>query len=361
METMLQQASEGARNLLLNCARVELGDRLLILHEDPALGWYDIQAPMLVARIARELGVRVELRQVGGPDNRFLENATLIDKDSDCCIFFARIGDQLRFDRAIAGHTRVMSYVASLEALASEYGSIEYQAMAELKSTVDGLLLRASEITISCPLGSDLRGNMRDRIAEPPEEVTVLRFPVGVHLPIDAARFSGTVRLARYLTPTGSRVYDPSWIAIEEPVTAQVTQGHITGYAGNDGDVERIRGHYRQVAERFSIEPDVIHSWHAGIHPGCHFAGRAADDPDRWSNTVFTSPRFVHFHTCGNAAPGEICWMVLDPTIRVDAAALWENGALCLDRFSETRECLERWPCLQKLFVSGNRAVGLPH
>jgi hypothetical protein len=306
----------------------------------------------------------VELRQVGGPDNRLLDERSdqgaLIDEDSDCCIFFARMGDQLRFDRAVEGRTRVMSYVASLRALASDYGRIEYQAMAGLKKTIDDLLLQACEITISCPLGSDLRGNMRDRIAGPPEEVTVLRFPVGVHVPIDASIFSGAVRLARYLTPTGSRVYDPAWIAIDEPVTAEVARGRIVRYVGDDADVQRIQGHYQQVAQQFSIEPDAMHSWHAGIHPGCRFAGFAADDPDRWSNTVFTSPRFVHFHTCGSEAPGEICWMVLDPTICIDGIPLWESGTLRLDRFAETRRCLQRWPDLQRLFADGNADVGLP-
>ena len=54
----------------------------------------------------------------------------------------------------------------------------------------------------------------------------------------------------------------------------------------------------------------------------------AADNADRWSNTVFSSPRALHFHTCGAYAPGEICWMVIDPTITLDGAPLWRAGAL---------------------------------
>ena len=95
------QALDGARNLLLNCAGLRAGDRLLILHEDPALGWYDDEAPSFVAEVARELGARVRLRQVGGPSNEFKEEGAVIDADCDCCLFFARIGDQLRFDKLI--------------------------------------------------------------------------------------------------------------------------------------------------------------------------------------------------------------------------------------------------------------------
>jgi len=364
-EGAFDRAVEGARNLLLNCAQVCAGDRLLILHEAPALGWYDEEAPRMVARVARELGALVKMHRINGPDNRLLDGGVdevaSIDADYDCCIFFARVGDQLRFDRTAPDRKRVMSYVASLDVLASDYGRIEYRAMVDLKKAIDSLLMHASAIEISCPLGSDLRGSLQHRISGTTEEVSVLRFPVGVHVPIDASSFSGQVRLARYLTPTGSRVYDPAWIVIDEPVTAEVDRGRIVRYSGKDADVHRIERQYRQVARQFSLEPDVINSWHAGIHPGCRFSGHAADNPDRWSNTVFTSPRFVHFHTCGSDPPGEICWMVLDPTISINGVALWESGTLRLERFSETRRCLERWPCLQKLFADGNGEIGLPN
>ena len=361
---MQSEAVEGARNLLLNCAKVCPGDRLLILHEDAALGWYDVDAPMLVERVARELGVEVTLREVGGPNNDYLGEGgsgegTLIDADCDCCIFFARIGDQLRFDPAVAGRTRVMCYVTSLESFASDYGRVEYQAMASLKATIDGLLVGASDITISCPLGTDLRGTMQDHPAEAPEDVTVLRFPLGVHAPINACTFSGEVQLARYLTPTGSRVYEPPCIEINQPVKAEVADGRIVQYVGNSTDIDRIERHYEGVARQFSLDPNAVLSWHAGIHPGCRFNGQASDDPDRWSNTVFTNPRFVHFHTCGSSAPGEICWMVLDPTICVDGAPLWERGVLRLDQFPATDACLQRWPQLRKLQALGNGEVGL--
>lgn len=360
----MNQAYEGARNLLLSCAGVSAGERLLILHEDPALGWYNAETPALVARVARELGATVKLRQTGGPDNRFIETppgdgTEAIDAGYDCTIFFARIGDQLRFESAGANRRRVMCYVTSLAALASAYGCVEYAAMAAFRDAIDDVLLHASEITVSCPLGSDLRGRVHEPGRDAPADVTVRRFPVGVHVPIDAAAFSGEVKLARYLTPTGSRVYDPAWLRLDTPITAVVAEGRVTSYLGNAADVARVEGHYAQVAGQFALAPDVVHSWHAGIHPGCGFAGRAEDNPDRWSNTVFTSPRFVHFHTCGSAAPGEICWMVLDPTICADGVPLWQGGTLQPERFDRTRQCLQRWPHLRQLIGGGNGPVGL--
>ena len=378
-------AIDGARNLLTNCARLRADERLLILHEDPALGWYDADAPALVAQVARTLGVQVELRQVDGPDNRLLDarfdsdGGTDADTgtdagtgmripvtdDYDCCIFFARIGDQLRFEDAHERGRRVMCYATSLGALASHYGRVPHQAMVDLKETIDNLLVDAAVITITCPLGSDLRGSVNsgangEKAASALPEVKVQRFPLGVHLPIAASGFSGVVKLSRYLTPTGSRVYHPPWVAIGAPVAAQVEKGRISGYTGDADNVRRIEDQYRRVARAFSLNPDVVHSWHAGIHQGCYFKGSAADDPDRWSNSVFTNPRFVHFHTCGEVAPGEICWMVLDPTICVDGKPLWADGRLQLAEFLKTRQCVQRWPILGELAASANGDIGLP-
>ena len=80
----------------------------------------------------------------------------------------------------------------------------------------------------------------------------------------------------------------------------------------------------------FGIDPDVVHSWHAGLHDGCPAGLDPHGDPDLWSNTVFGSPAWLHLHTCGAYAPGEICWMVADPTVEVDGRALWQDGVLAL-------------------------------
>jgi len=103
-----------------------------------------------------------------------------------------------------------------------------------------------------------------------------------------------------------------------------------------------------------------VHSWHAGIHPGATFAETAADDPDRWSNSVFTNPRFLHIHTCGAYAPGEICWMVLDPTVSVDGRNLWQNGRLKADAFQPLRDHVEEWPVLAGMLANPSDDIGVP-
>ncbi|NKC00651.1 MAG: hypothetical protein GKR90_19455 [Pseudomonadales bacterium] len=358
-----QSALRGAHNLLFNCLELNAGDHLLIVQENPDLGWYDREVVEFVSNVARDMSASVTLRNVEGPDNRYVsddaatEDAQAIDSDFDCCLFFSRIGDQMRFDPKLKGSRRIMCYVRSMESLASSYGGIHYQALAELKAMIDRVLFGAQDIVLTCPLGTSLKGRVQGGV--PAEDVTVRRFPLGVHTPLNAAEFSGEVRLARYLTTTGSRVYAPASIVINQPVTANISAGRIVGYAGDPNDLQQIHSQYANVSEKFEIDADSVLSWHAGLHPGCHFSGRATTDPDKWSNTVFTSPKFLHFHTCGNAPPGEICWMVLDPTISVDGVALWDSGRLYPERFPELCGCLSEWPELKSLYRGAYGSVGL--
>ncbi|MCP4070308.1 MAG: hypothetical protein GY742_01040 [Hyphomicrobiales bacterium] len=182
---------------------------------------------------------------------------------------------------------------------------------------------------------------------------------MGVPIPLDASRFSGRVALAHFLTPTGSKSYHPASIGLDGTTFVDVNDGRITGFSGEVDQIASIEAHYNMVATKFGIDRNIVHSWHAGIHPGCSYPASAARDPDRCSNTVFTNPRFLHLHTCGNYAPAEIFWMILDPTISMDGIKLWGNGRLELERFSQTSACLEKWTELKPLSENSSHDTGL--
>jgi hypothetical protein len=349
----------GAHNLLLNCAGLTPGQRLLIVYEGPALGWYDQETPQAVANEARRLGTDPTMLEVGDPaigkDARVEEAIAA----HDIIVFFARIGDQDRFADPAPGKTFVMCYARDAGMLASAFGRTTHQALLELKQAVNEIMLSAGNIEITCPLGTAISGGLSQAARAEGKDVGIQRFPMGVPQPVDASGFSGQVALARFLTPTGSRVYDPAFLKIDRPVIAEVSSGRITGFSGDPADESSVRQHYQSVADLFDIDSNVVHSWHAGIHPGCAYTRTAAADPDRWSNTAFCNPRFLHFHTCGDYPPGEICWMVLDPTILVDGEALWENGRLRVEAFTQSRRCLDNWPELRALFAHPSDQIGV--
>ena len=356
---MTDPHEEGAQNLLVNCAKANAGEKLLLICEDHTLGWYDREIANIIDGCARNLGLSVSRLDVGAPDNE--KSAKLTDTMSayDLSIFLSRIGDQDRFSVKNAPSRTVMSYARDLRQLSSAYGCTHHQALVRLKSAVDTLILSSSSLRITCPLGTNMEGRITHQKSHEPTDVSVERFPLGVAQPVLCNNFSGRVALTRFLTPTGSSVYQPTTLSIPSIVYAKVEKGQIVRFNGNKETVTKVHKHYDHVAKLFGIDGSIVHSFHAGIHPGASYQHSASDDPDRWSNNVFTNPRFLHFHTCGAYAPGEICWMVLNPTINIDGDNLWEHGQLMAERFQKTRACLDEWPELISLFKNPSNEIGI--
>ena len=351
--------AEGARNLLINCARAAAGDSILILHEDPALGWYDLEAPQAVADEAGRLGMKATQWMVQGPDKsgRLSEEVLAAMARHDQSVFFARIGDQGRFSIQHSGRPAVMSYAINAQMLASPFGRFHYQAFLDLKDALNRSLDAAGEIRITCASGTELTGRAdRDN---GPEDVSVRRFPMGIYKPISTANFSGRVAITKYLTPTNSRPYRPDFLAMDDTVFAIVDGNHIARFEGSAQSVAAVENHYRHVAETFDIMPMFVHSWHSGMHPACAYPYPAADNPDRWSNTAFPNPRILHFHTCGAYPPGEICWMVFDAVVETDGHVLWNRGALNRGLNAGIAAVFERWPGLDALFDQPCREIGI--
>lgn len=357
--TDTSQLKEGARNLLKNCANLQTGESLLVIYETPEEGWYDQRIVDTVVATARDLGFEPALLAVGAPVNEDNPAVTEAISHHDCTIFLTRLGDQDRFAKMVPGQRTVMVYTRTADMLASNYGTTPHQAMEDLKGAIHDVMREAREIVITCPLGTHLTGDTSQTVWEDTGDVSVKRFPLGVPQPIGAASFSGQVALNGYLTTTGCKVYTPDHAALDGIAFAHVENGRIEDFTGPAKTVKQIKQHYHFVSDLFGIDPDFIHSWHAGMHPGCTYLPTAAAHPDRWSNSVFTHPQFVHFHTCGAYAPGEICWMVKDQTIIFDGIALWDRGRMMPASFPVTSQCLERWPILLPLFANPSANIGL--
>ncbi|MGI9363836.1 MAG: hypothetical protein ACR2O8_01525 [Rhizobiaceae bacterium] len=356
----MSNLNDGVTNLLVNCAEVRSGETLLIVCEETGLGWYDRDAPQAVAQKARKLGLKPSILTVDAPGQSRDPNLLHQMSQHDLTIFFARVGDQDRFSYNAGQERSVMVYARDGASLASQFGQTNHRAMIDLKKAVDDVVFDGKTITITCPLGTEYAGNVPAVSREDSRDVTIKRFPLGVPQPVPATGFSGRVALAGYLTPTGSKPYNPASCRIDETIMAYVKNGRIREFRGPQKCVDAVKDHYRIVSQQLGIDPHVVHSWHAGIHPGSSYLGSIHDDPDRWSNNIFTHPRFLHFHTCGAYAPGEICWMVQDPTITIDGKALWENGNLRPNSFEATSEALKKWDELRKLFDGPSGPIGIP-
>lgn len=355
----MHDLDKGIRNLLYNCAGAKPGQRLLIVREDPALGWYDAAIADAITNFAAAAGIAVETLDVGGPQNAQVPGVAEAADRNDITLFLARIGDQGRFEEPPPGKVRVMSYARDVAGLASPFGTTSHQAMIAMKEAVNRILLDAEEIRFTSPHGTDMRGRLSPEERRSDKDVGMRRFPLGVHQPIPARGFSGRVVLTLPLTPTGSRVYDPPSLFLKGAVTAEVRHGRITQFDGSPDDVANVQAHYAAVEKVLNVNPTTVHSWHAGLHPANACRHRIAEDADRWSNNVFNNPRFLHLHTCGDHPPGEIAWMVLDPIVAVDGKPLWQAGALLPWDFAPLRDCLTEWPELAPLYSNPTQEIGL--
>ena len=321
---------EGAKNLIHHCIGIKTGEDVLIVKEKAQDNYYDDSSSRIVEQELKNIGANtstVVAPLVNGPEDVPDDINSMIEQ-SDHTIFFSRVGDQLRFSPFAGKGTRTMCYAFNSELLASEFCTLPHDLMSEILGKLEDKLSIASEWRITCPLGTNVGGSCENNVTPSPTSgnFTLFNFPTGTYKPISALSMTGEVVISKWLTPTGYHVYDPDHLILDEPVTATVEKGNIIKFDGDAGLVERITKHYDNVATTLNIDPYVVHSWHAGINPKTFYEQTPTDNLSRWGNLTFSSPRRVHFHTCGAYAPGEIAWNIFDATIYFDDELYWEDG-----------------------------------
>lgn len=343
--------TDGARNLLMGCGGLRAGQHVLIVTEPEGLGFYEDGLGAALAGAAHELGLFTQQRVVQFsplPEPPSADLCAAMER-ADLVVFLARLGDQMRFV-GFPGPVRALVCSAlDRNMLASMYGRIPHAAMVELRDAVDLCVVRAREIKISCPAGTKLVGQVTAE-GPPPCDTRTIRFPLSVHSPVPAQSFRGVVAQNGFLVGTGSAFYAPYACRLDHTLFVQIEGNRITGFDGHAADVRRARAHYQQVAEHLGVDESFVHSWHAGIHPGCAFPMPARDSFERWSSGAFGNPRLLHFHSCGAYAPGEISLNILDATVQVDGVALWDRGVLRPEALPETAAVLAAHPVLRHAF-----------
>lgn len=350
----------GARNLLVNCAHARRGERLLIVYEPDTYGYFDPRLRHEVSQYAQSLGLHVDMIDVGfDPSPAGLHDSVLtLISHVDIVVFLARLGDQLRFSDLPSGPRFVVCFALDTALLGSAFGTANYEAFCEIKAVVDAHILSSSHIVVTCPAGTLVTGRVPDSVTKA-EDTTSARFPMSIFSPVLADEFSGRVVFGGFLTGTGSRYYDDYTIEFEGPIAARLENGRLAGFEGSADDVAKANAHYDRVAGLFNLDRNAVHSWHAGIHPGCGFPWDIADQYEKWGGTAFGNPRVLHFHTCGASPPGEISWNLFDPTISVDGVRVWENGTFHLERLPKGADILSRFPDVASVFANPDRNVGL--
>jgi hypothetical protein len=349
----------GARNLLINCAKAAAGDRLLIAYEPPEFGYFDSDAVEIVSDAAKSLGLYVDAVDVGFDPNTPHLRPDLLERfeAADIILFLARLGDQLRFSEMPNGKKIIVSFALNRALFGSGFSNGHHDAFLKIKDDINAVLAGAREVRITCPLGTDVCGRP-DMNLDEDGDTSILRFPMSIFTPVPGHTFSGRVALT-FLTGTGSRYYNDYNLEFDSPVFAMMQDGQLIQFEGATAEVAKAEAQYDRVSGIFGVDRNFVHSWHAGIHPGCSYPWNMRDNYEHWGGSAFGNPRILHFHTCGAYAPGEISWNVFDPTIHIDGTAFWEAGAFRADRLPQGPEILSQYPCAAALFADPSTNIGL--
>ncbi len=353
--------SRGVHNLLINCAGAKSGDTLLLIREDHRLGYYGPGLAEAIASHAEALGLKVRLHEVPVlPDAEDLpSDVAKAFGGADHALFLARLGDQLRFRALPAGAQPIVSYVLDTETLSSPFAAASYQAFVDLKAVFNAMFFTAENIRVTCARGTDFHGRVSPSVGQNAADVAIKRFPLPVFAPLDATGFTGRVAVAHFLAGTGSKYYAPYGLPLTGTLFAQIERARVVEWQGDKAEVAKLRAHYAFVADRYRLDGDAVHSWHAGIHPACAYRQVAHDNFERWSGGAFGNPRLLHFHTCGTYAPGEICWNIVDPTILVDGRTVWREGRIDVDAVPGMRDCLHQHPGIAALYAAPVQDIGI--
>lgn len=352
----------GIDNLLFNCMEAGKGQSLLIISERDRGDYYSGTLANVIAAHARARELNVEI--VSAPfvedTTRLPDNISAAMESADNTLFLSRIGDQLRFTNLIGKGTKTICYALDEDSFRTAFCSADHRFFVALKHLVNSAIWGERKITLTCPSGTHLVGTSPpDAGTDDMDDVTMNRFPMTVFRPVPAKSFSGTVALTRWLCATGSRFYQPDSVLVDGVVYAEIESGRITAFDGDSSEVSKVQEHYDYVAQKYAIERDVVHSWHAGFHPQNGYSGLAIENLTRWSGSAFGNPRYLHFHTCGDFAPGEICISVFDPTVTVDGIDLWRRGKFVFAETPQVQALMDRYPGIRELYSRPIRDFGL--
>jgi hypothetical protein len=293
-------------------------------------------------------------RTVRDPDATLLAEM----RQADCTVFLARLGDQIRYRTRGACKSQIVCYALDRAMFASAFCTSTYDAFDRQSTLINDAIANAARIDVTCPLGTAFSGTTPD-FPHSGADTTRKRFPMSIAAPVPAHSFSGHIMQSGFLTGTGSQYYAPYACELQEVLAVHFEGNRITDFTGHAGDVAAALAHYTRVGATYGIDPTYVHSWHAGIHPGLSYGPFAGHSTERWSGGAFGNPRILHVHTCGAYPPGEISLNVIDPTVRLDGVALWENGRLHPERIAGGAALLAQHREVAALFEAPAQAIGL--
>jgi len=329
---MKRELLEGARNCVVDCARVQDGMSVVVLNQT---GGIDPEVSDAIRQVAEE--AEASVRVVWGdpiPRSSEVVPESVLEPllSSDVAIVnYPSLRREVLLP-CLEGKEVVRSGNAcrTVSLMASDWARFPFSLEQAIIDGIDGILARSKSWRVTSPKGTDLQGEFRgaDSVIagayfERDDGDTRLSrsFPGGVHTPFASTSVRGVVvldHLSGLTTQAGA-------MAVNGSVRLEIRDGEVVSVDGDDEAAEALR---QQIASRREGGYHVLDSWHAGANPKTVVPMDRRTDPRGWWTYAHWSPQALHFHLGQSANPISVC--SLQPTVVVDGRTINQDGKLAM-------------------------------
>ncbi len=320
----------GLDNLLVESMGVTSGHRVLLVLEPPSEQLYDPVVGKFIARRIQQLGAQstTMMPELFVDPKDFPGEVADAMQTADHTLFLSRVGDYARFLPQPGPGTKTICYARDTEMLNAPFASLPNELMVKLQHKLEAELMDASHWRITCPNGTDIKGSFcwPSLDGGTDDEFTQTLFPATTFKPVPCNTANGTIAISRWLMAGAGAKVDPAVMDFTDVVKLHISNGMLDRVTGPEESARRVENYYDLVSNTLNISRNRIHSWHTGINPQTWFDGEADDNLERWGAISFASPRYLHFHTCGDIPPGEVALSVFYPTVYIDDELYWQRG-----------------------------------
>jgi leucyl aminopeptidase (aminopeptidase T) len=320
---MDQALQDGAKNCVLDCARVNKGNQVFIVNQKGAV---EEEASSAIQEIVEKENAKATVIWEDGiaKGSKEIPNAVL-DAFTNGDIVISHFPSLKReiLHAHVQGDTRsrATNRAMSAELLRSDWARFPYSLQLAIIKTIDSIIANGKSWRVTSPAGTDVRGNIggadstvaKAYFARGEDDSRASRnFPGGVHTPLMSMGAEGVIVVDHANVRGGFR---PS-----EPIRIELRDGKVTGICGGD-DASTI-------IKELEETDGFLDSWHAGTNPKTICPVKRDDDPNSWWTYAHCSPTVLHFHLGRTHAPVNVA--TFNQTVYVDDRKIYEDGRLTI-------------------------------
>ncbi len=329
---MKPEILEGARNCVVNCARVRKDNEVLVLNQ---AGSVDAQVSDALAQVAAENGAQVHVlwgESIPKSSDELPKTliGALVSTDVAIVTYPSLRREILHPHLKDKEVIRSGNAARTVELMASEWARFPFSLEQAIIDKLDVIMARGRLWRITTPQGTDVKGEFAGKNSviagayfERDEGDTRFSraFPGGVHTPFNSVNIEGVIVIEHL---SGLSVRENA-VAVGSPFRIELKDNRIISIDGEDKGAEILK---RQIQERKEGIYHLMDSWHAGTNPKGIAPYDRKQEPRLWWNYAHWNPSVLHFHLGQSVNP--ISLACFKQTVQVDGRKVYEDGRLTI-------------------------------